>query len=489
MGADTGDGAATRPLVFDLDGTLIRADTTFELCVQHVKAYPLTGAVQLFRWFLASKESAKTELARRHGTAVDPEHLPWSDLTGHEIFRAAPVRALVSGSADPVVQRIGEHLGGFAHVRGTGDGVNMIGPDKARHLTETYPDGFDYVGDSRADIPVWHAAGRAYAANASRGTIEAARAEGIDLEVISQQPGAMRAILKGMRLHQWAKNGLIAVVPLLNLAIFQPVWAIELLLGFIAFGLVASATYLFNDLLDIPADRAHRTKRARPFAAGDLPIPKGCQAIAGLGGAGFVLALLLDPGFAAMLVLYTAVSLAYSFQLKRIMALDVIVLAFLFCLRVLAGAVLVGLETNMWFMLSLGFFFFGLALGKRAIELAGKQATASIGPGENVLIRGRGYVARDLSVVMGAGLASSFVTVLIVAIYALLSRSAVIEHEAAGAAIVAILTFWQTRFWLLVGRDEVHDDPIIFALKDRLSALTLALLGVVVVFEQLWPRA
>jgi len=464
------------PLVVDLDGTLIRSDTTFELCMLHIKHRWIIGLIELFFWFSASKSEAKRKLVDRYADEINVAHLPYSELNGSAAYTGARQKVLVSGSDDVLVQKIAAHVTGFAAAQGTEPGRNLLAEEKARYLEEKFPNGFDYVGDSSADIAVWKKARKAYGYNVS-GKVEAkARDAGITLEVLSRRAKWIKPALKGMRLHQWVKNALIGVIPFLNLPLFEPGWVPTVGLAFLSFGMMASATYLFNDLMDIPADRAHHRKKNRPFASGALSIPQGAVLIGVLSVTSLILALLLQPIFAAMLVIYTIISLAYSFVLKRVAILDTIILAILFCWRILAGGVLLGIEANAWFMLALGFFFFALALGKRAIELYGKDRS------ETVI--GRGYQAEDYMLVYCAGLASSFLSVIIVAIYALLSRSAVIEHDTAAILIVIVLTFWQTRFWLLVGRNQVHDDPIVFALKDKVSALTLACLGLIVLVEQ-----
>jgi len=470
-----------RPLVCDLDGTLIRNDTTHELCLAHVKKHPFSGAFQILRWVLsAGRGHMKQELGARYGSSIAPAELPYSDFLSSKEYRGAKHRALVSGSATPVVQKIGSHLGGFQHVHGSDATDAMTGDAKARYLTETYPEGFDYVGNSRADIPVWRAADRALGVNVSAGTERAAREAGIDLEVISRKPGWVRPLVKGMRLHQWSKNGLLFVNAFLNFALFTPSWIPLLLLGFLAFGLVTSATYLLNDLLDIEADRAHTRKSARPFASGTLGIPEGLAFTALLGLGGLLMAFLLTPAFGGMLACYAVLSLSYSFALKSVVMLDTMVLAFLFCWRVLAGAVLLSQPVSTWFVLALGFFFFSLALGKRCIELRRKTL-------EEDTLKGRGYHKADYPVVLAAGVGSSIASIVVVMIYVLLTDVSVINRDASAALISVLLIFWQMRFWTLVNRDAVHDDPVFFALTDRTSLTTLGLLMLVVCAEQLVP--
>ena len=468
------------PLVFDLDGTLIKSDITFELCLLHLKAHPITGWWRLFTGFRADKAATKALLSQEHGAELAVQSLPFSDVLGHDRLARYSKKALVSGSVDKVVHRVADHQGGFDHVKGSDTARNLTGEQKAAYLKEVFPQGFDYVGDGSVDIPVWRSARKAFAYNVSDATLARAKAQGLELDCLKTRPSEMAALLQGMRPHQWSKNGLLLVTPLLNIGLFQPYWLTFLVFGLIALCMVTSATYLLNDLLDIEADRAHATKRNRPFASGELSIPTGALAIAVLGLVGLLLAFALNIVFGAAVGVYAALSLLYSFKLKKVPVFDTFALSFLFCWRVVAGGVLLGLSNSVWFMVAIGFFFLGLALGKRVIELNRAKSRGTV-------VMGRGYHSEDIDVIKAAGLASSFVMVVIILIYALLEQSTVISREISGVILAATFLIWQLRFWLLVGRDEVHDDPIVFALKDRTSLLVLLGVVLIVLYEQIIP--
>jgi len=480
---------APLPLVCDLDGTVTRVDTIAELSVRFVKKHPATG---LFRFAAAAtrgRAALKDMLYRSVGAEMPVERLPYARaVLEAPFFRDAPSVALVSGSAAPLVTRISDHLGVFTgQSDGSTAGENLIGQAKADRLVARYPDGFDYVGDSMADLPVWQAARRAYAANARPEVIRKAREAGIDLEVVSEHAGTIAPLRKGMRPHQWAKNLLLFAVPALNLPYAQWSWIPLLLLAFLSFGLIASATYLINDMLDIDDDRAHPTKRLRPFASGALGIKEGIVAIVVLGGAGMGIGIALGPAFASMAGGYALLSLLYSLYLKRMLIVDVLMLSTLFCWRILAGTVLLGLQTNAWFMAAMGAFFLSLAFGKRQIELQRKARTmveaGADAPGDGT-IAGRGYVLADAPVVMAFGIATGVIAPVFTLVYGLLATDSIIDHEFNAFAVAAILTFWSGRFWVLVNRGAVDDDPIIFAITDRISAVALALLSGVLILEQ-----
>ena len=493
----------TIPLVCDLDGTLSRADTTHELLVLFLKAHPFLGWLRVLLWIRSGKAWLKENLHVDVGTRLELAHLPYSEeLIRSAPYQAASFRVLVSGAAQPVVDGVARVIGGFEDAVGTRDRHNLNSRAKAAYLCERYPGGFDYIGNSKDDLAVWEKARRSYAVNAPASVMAAAEARGIALEILVPRAAQARALLKGLRLHQWVKNALIFVVPALNLALLTPGLLVQLVAIFLAFGLVASATYLINDLLDIQEDRKHHSKLARPFASGELDIVTGVMAIAGCFAAGMALALLTDPLLAGMLLIYATVSLVYSFKLKRVVILDAMTLAGLFCWRILAGNVALGVEINVWFMTAVGAFFLSLAFGKRCIELERKAARASGGAlapeaatgakeaatglaDQSVQLHGRGYQSCDFPVVLGLGIVTGMAAPLVVLIYIYLSGSSLVNHTSSALSLAGLLTYWLARFWILVNRGQVQDDPIIFALRDRNSLGLLSVIASILVLEQI----
>ena len=481
------DNVSDIPLIFDLDGTIILSDTTYELCLMYIKAYNLFGLLQLIFWRISGKVKLKENLGNALGHQFNCKTLPYNtiDLESN-VFAQANTRGLVSGSPDIIVKRIAAHLGGFDFNQGT-QTVNLIGTEKAAFLEDRYPDGFDYVGDSKADIPVWKLARKAYGANISKSALTAAKSAGIKIEIISIRPSRIPAIFKAMRLQHWVKNLLIFTVPMMNLAEFNILWLVNLSLAFVFFGMVASATYMLNDLLDIPFDRMHHRKQTRPFASGALDVKFGIGFMIAL----FMIGLLssyfiINEKFFLMVLGYSIISAVYSSYIKKIIVLDVLVLSLLFCWRVLTGADVINIATNPWFIISIAFFFFSLAMGKRSIELNKKAKDNELDEMKtNVAIAGRGYQVIDQPVIMGIGIGAGISSAIITLIYTLLSDSDVIESDVIAIIIVSSLVSWISRFWLLVNRDQVHDDPVVFAIKDRTSMITLGVIALMVVIEQL----
>ncbi|WP_212524747.1 UbiA family prenyltransferase [Actibacterium sp. MT2.3-13A] len=481
---DASDHSSDIPLVCDLDGTVTPADTTYELILLYLKAHPVTGWLTILRWLRRGRGHLKARLAEAVGARLDTAQLPLDEgFLDSGLFREARRKALVSGAPQAVVESVSIRLSGFECAAGSTAERNLTAEYKAAYLRQTFPEGFDYVGDSRDDLPVWQAARRAYAVNADPRTVQAAQARGIEIETLSPRRPFLGPLLQEMRLHQWAKNGLIFLVPLLSLSGFSWEWALNLVLAFVSLGLVVSSTYLLNDLLDLQDDRLHPIKRKRPFAAGALTVKQGLLSIIGLSLTGLGMSLVVGPVLTVVLLFYAAVSMGYSFMFKRVVVLDAFVLAFLFCLRVLIGVLVTGATTNAWFFTAVATFFLSLALGKRCIELEHKWS----GEVERHLeaLSGRGYCGRDFPVVLGLGMTVGMISPLITMIYALLSEDSIVESTVVAFVISTTLMFWMGRFWILVNRGAIDDDPVYFALKDGISRASLLVILAAVLVEQM----
>lgn len=258
------------------------------------------------------------------------------------------------------------------------------------------------------------------------------------------------------------------------------------LLAWLAFSLSASAGYVLNDVLDIKADRAHPTKRHRPFASGELPLALGPVLVVTLVVISFGLALLLLPfAFAVMLGVYFAGTLSYSFYLKRQLLLDVLVLAGLYTHRILAGGIAVSVHVSSWLLGFSMFFFTSLAFAKRYVEL--KAAS------DNSKIKNRGYFPTDKEMVTSMGTASGYIAALVFMLY--VESDAVRVNYLAPAIlwlILPILLYWLGRVWLLAGRGQMQDDPVKFALRDLVSlvcAVVIVLIALLARFAPPWLLA
>ena len=461
----------SRPvLVCDLDGTLIRTemlDETFWAAL----AARWTAPFEAFASLLRGRGALKQRMAAQ-GT-VDPALLPYRNEVVSRL-RAWRLRggrtALVTCADQAVADRIANHLGVFDEVHGS-DGVrNLRGQAKADFLAARFGSGnYSYIGGSAADLPVWAGAAQA----TTIGLSDTLRAQVTAQEGVAHLDAEVRnfprALMQAMRPHQWLKN-LLIFLPLLAAHQLDAVSVAQGILAFIAFALVASSVYVLNDLLDLPSDRAHPRKRERPFASGRLALRHGLWLTPGLVLTGFGLGAFLGPVFLAVLGTYAVTTTAYSLWLKRMPVVDVCTLAALYTLRIGAGAAAAGIPLSIWLLAFSTFFFFSLAAVKRQAELVDAVQN---GTGLNAR---RGYRAEDLPIVAMMAVGAGFVSVLVMALYinspdvtALYSRPEVLF------GIGAVLLFWISRIVLITHRGEMHDDPVVFAARDRVSLVSFAL--------------
>jgi len=465
------------PLVVDLDGTLLRSDLLVETALQFVRDQPLRAG-SLLTWLLRGKAALKHELAT--ATALDVSVLPYDPAVLAYAARAReagrPV-VLATASHTQLADQVSTHLGLFDDVLATDQAVNLAGRIKRDQLVDRYGvGGFDYLGNSAQDLPVWEAARHAIVVNAPAGVERRARSRGNVTETLRADRATGRAWIRALRLHQWLKNVLL-FVPLLgahqagNAALL---WSA--VIGFVAFGLCASSVYLLNDMVDLSDDRHHPRKRERPFASGQLPVTSGVVAVPLLLLLAFGLSLLTLPmAFSVCLAGYYILTMAYSFVLKRFMVVDVVTLAGLYTMRIIAGGVGLGVPLTFWLLAFSMFLFLSLALGKRFAEMHQLKLA------NREWARGRGYRASDLPMLASLGASSGYVSVMILALYVNDPRTAQLytRPEAIWLACPILLT-WVSRVWMYAHRGALHEDPVLFALTDRPSLLLGAALAAVV---------
>jgi 4-hydroxybenzoate polyprenyltransferase/phosphoserine phosphatase len=465
---------SNRPLVVDLDGTLIRSDVLIESGLAYLKAAPLRFYRPILWFARGGKPALKAGLAR--STDIDVTVLPYDPAVLDWLKKereAGRSLVLATASHERYAHAIADHLGLFDQVFATEDGgVNLSAQHKRDQLVAAFgAKNFDYAGNSRADIPVWESAARAYVVNPSPGVREIGNVE----RVIESRPPVFKAGVKSLRLHQWLKN-LLIFVPLLAAHWFAyPERVIAALLAFLAFGLCASSVYLLNDLLDLEDDRHHPTKHKRPLASGALPLTWGlalCPFL--LMGACALAVFCLPWQFGVVLAGYYVLTLAYSIALKRQVLIDAVVLAMLYTIRIIAGAAAVGAHLTFWLLAFSMFIFLSLALVKRYAELHAMQARGV------VKARGRSYVAGDLPLISSLGTASGYLSVLVLALYIQSANTAQLyRHVQIVWLACPLLLYWISRMWLIAHRGQMDDDPIVFAAHDRVSLAVIALCGIV----------
>jgi len=464
------------PLVVDLDMTLIRTDILWESVVQLWRS-PVVAVRALLALLFRGKAAFKTVLAEN--IAIDPATLPYREEvlefarsqygTGRDVILATATHRIVA-------QRVADHLGVFCRVFATESGVNLSGVQK-RDALESFcgKQGFDYIGDNRKDLALFSVAREALLVDPSRSLLKKASAKGNVSRVFFENRLDFKVIGRALRLHQWAKNVLLGVPLLAAHMVFDLHAWINVAIAFFAFGLVASATYLVNDIVDLQSDRIHPQKRFRPLASGRLAIATGLMLAIALGLIGMACSVAFLPmGFVAYLVIYVALTLGYSFELKRRLLVDVLTLAALYTLRILAGGAAIGAVVSEWLLMFSLFIFISLAFLKRSIELKGKDG--------NARISGRGYSAVDLETIRIVGVSTGLISVMVLSLY--ISSPAVSELYRSPQMlwlICPLLIYWIARVWFLDARGQIHHDPVIFALVDWRSYVVGAC-GLVIVF-------
>jgi 4-hydroxybenzoate polyprenyltransferase len=441
------------------------------------KRSPLSLLLAPF-WLLRGRAAFKHELAARF--RLDPAALPYNEpfLAYLRTERQAGRRLLLVTAADRALAlSVASHLGIFDEVIASDGRINLRSQAKADELVRRFGErGFDYAGDSGADIPVWRHARGALLVEAAPLVAQRARAQSRVVAEFPRPSSHVRALARAMRPHQWAKN-LIVFVPLVTShQILQRSAAGPGLLAFASFCLCASGIYLINDLHDLGSDRLHATKRIRPIASGALPIAWAFAVGPLLLVLAFIVAATAAPLFVAVLAAYVSIAFAYSLGLKRIAMVDVMVLACLYTLRLIAGHVVTGIEFSDWLLAFSMFFFVSLALVKRFRDVQSLEGRSG------VYVGGRGYVAADLGVLTPLGASSGYISVLVLALYVNSESVRILyRHPTVLLLICPLLLYWISRLWMVAHRGGMNDDPVVFALKDW-SSYVVGVLALVVVW-------
>lgn len=464
-----------RPLVVDLDGSLIKTDLLFETANSFVAKHPYK-VWKLIPWFLSGKGALKAKLAEC--SEIDAASLPYNKgLLAWLREQKAGGRQLVLATASDIklAEAVAQHLELFDEVLATEGGVNLKAERKRDLLVSRFGENrFDYVGDCSADLPVWRSAGDAYLIGSSPLLMGRVKKQANLAGVFADdKPPLLQSLARALRPHQWLKN-LLLFVPLLSAHLYGDGSSVMLaLLAFLVFGMTASSVYVLNDLIDVADDRHHLRKRNRPFASGDLSLVHGWITWPLLLLMAFFLAALtLPPLFLGVLGTYYLLTLAYSLFLKRTPMVDVLTLAALYTLRIIAGAAAIAVLPTFWLLLFSMFVFLSLAFMKRFSELkAAKDAHR---------LRGRGYAREDLELVSSAGVAAGYLATLVLALYIQDQHTAEIYRTPSLIWLACpLLLYWISRAWLVAHRGDMHDDPIVFAIKDKISWIVgFCLLGV-----------
>lgn len=461
------------PLCIDLDGTLLRTDTLYESVLELLKQRPWL-AFLLPIWLVGGKGCLKRQIAKR--ATPDPRKLLYREQFVEWAQAESGRRPvyLVTAAHLLVARPIADHLGFFSGVLAS-EAVNLSASRKARALVERFGEkNFDYAGNSRDDLAVWRHSRHAIVVNAS-GSV-AARAATISeikhcFDLARMKPiQALITWLRALRVYQWVKNLPIFLAPLAAHTLLEAKTLTACLAAFLAFSLAASVNYVMNDLLDLAADRAHPRKCKRPFADGQLSVLAGMLVAPCLGVSALLLAWLINLRFFLVLLAYLAAAAIYSLWLKRVLFIDVATLACLYTLRVVAGAAAAEVALSFWLLALCAYGFLSLALLKRYAELilmAGNQQNS---------LAGRAYRPNDTPVVLALGVGAGLVATVVMALY-LESQTAaqLYAHPEVLWSLVGLMTLSIGHLWLVAGRGEMHDDPIVFIAQDSASLVIIGL--------------
>lgn len=478
-------GSVRSTLVVDLDGTLIKTDLLAETASRFLIEQPFRF-FKLLVWLAEGKGALKSRLAE--STSIDVASLPYNEeLLSWLRTEKAQGRRIVLATASHrlLAEQVAVHLDLFDEVLATDGITNLKASAKRDALVSRYGEqGFDYVGNDWPDVPVWQSAAKAHVVSSSASLIEKTRSHG-NLGVLmgDGKPPLAVALLRAMRPHQWMKN-LLVFIPLLAAHQYMQVASVmQALLAFVVFGLTASSVYLLNDLVDVADDRHHARKRNRPLASGNLSLLHGWAAWPVLLLFAFLLAGPLGGlpwRFMASLALYFVLTMVYSLRLKQVPIVDVLTLAGLYTLRIIAGAAAIAVPLSFWLLSFSMFVFLSLAFIKRYSELRSAREAGKVG-----ILRGRGYDPQDLELVSSLGGSAGYTAVLVLALY--IQDAHTVSLYATPTIIwlaCPLLLYWISRAWLIAHRGNMHDDPIVFALKDRVSWAIVALFATVFVLAK-----
>lgn len=476
------------PLVVDLDNALLRSDPLVETFFL-LLATDARALAKLPGWLAKGRDRLRLELTAR--TRLDAELLPY-DHAMVEYLRSKRANGrrlvLVSAANREIVDRFAASLGLFDEVHGSTPDRCLTGAARAEFIAERFGEGrFDYVGKRAADWPTWLRARRVITVNAAPLVRSRADRDFADVEHLPSSRESSLSRLGGyiaaLRPHQWVKN-LLVFVPLVAAHEFQLRPVVDTSLAFIAFCLAASSVYILNDFLDLPHDRKHLRKKSRPLASGRIRADEAVALTLVLVVASLWISVgLLNLPFLGILGLYYTAALCYSLKLKRIPTIDMIMLAGLYTTRIVGGGVAPGVPHSAWLLALSMFIFLALAAVKRQSELM------DLAKRDRKQAAGRGYVVDDLPMITSFGISAGYIAVLVLALYINTPDVDLLYHRPLLLwAACPLLLYWISRMFMKAHRGEIHDDPIVFAFRDRVSWLTGAAIGAVVIAATVpWP--
>ena len=463
-------------LFVDLDGTLINSDLFLESFYRLLAKNFLYLFVMPF-WLLKSKANLKYQIAQRVKLRIDLlpyNHRLLAYLEAQEQLGKHLI--LLSSSHQQLVSEVATHTGLFDQAVGSSKDENNAGSNKLKKIAEIAAGNpFEYAGTSRRDLKIWEQASGAILVNVSKAMSTDVAKRSTVTATFDSEVNLISALIDALRIHQWAKNLLLFLPLLLSHQLNEVEPVMRSLVAFLSFSLCASSVYLLNDLLDLEHDRQHATKQKRPFAAGELSLRVGLVATPTLLLLAFLVSALLPWQFAAVLLGYYSLTVIYSFHLKAYVIVDVLLLACLYTIRIIAGAAAIATVPTFWLLAFSMFMFMSLAIVKRVAEL---ENLRSLNEQE---ARGRGYTAADLESLTMLGSASGFMAVLVFALYINAEETRVLYGTPEILWFICpLLLYLVSRVWLLTNRGQLHEDPVVFFITDHNSQVVVTLCGILI---------
>jgi len=457
------------PLIVDFDGTLIFTDSLIESAILLIKKNPIYFFFMLF-WLKKGKAHLKAEIAAR--TSLDIETLPYNTHfiewlktekeKGRKIYLATAAHKTI---AVEVTKYLNIFDGFFASERD----CNLKGGTKCTLIKEKIGDSFVYAGDSKADLPIWLEAEAAVLVNVPPALANQVRKEvGVEAEFPREKIG-IKTWARALRVHQWVKN-ILLFVPLLTAFEFMDIFKVcSVSIAFLAYSFVASGTYILNDIWDLKADRIHTRKRHRPFASGEIPIINGLLMVGVLFILALIIAMSISTAFVIILFAYFILTSVYSLFLKQHALVDIITLSLLYTLRIVAGVIVIKVSISSWLLAFSMFLFLSLALIKRCGELVSLENIE-----QKKAISGRDYTPSDLVVLWPLGVGASLSAIVIFGLFisAPETQQRYASPELLWCSAIGIM-YWLGRMWIKTSRGEMHDDPIVYVIKDKVSYVLL----------------
>ena len=456
------------PLIVDLDGTLVLSDTLHESVARFFFQNPFLNLFKMLVWLFYGKAKFKEQLSLQ--TNIRPELLPYNQPfldwikiqkeTGRKLF-------LCTAAGKAIADKVSIHLNIFDEVFCSSAISNNSAKKKALFLKDKFGENnYIYAGNSFDDIRVWENAAKKIVVNPSSALKTKLKNANPQYIFFPSEKKILFSFLKPLRIHQWAKN-LLIFFPLIAAHQLYNLDNILMLFGaFFSISLCASSTYIINDIIDLDSDRLHPRKKYRSFASGEIPLQFALLILLML-PASIFLSSMIGKNFMIILLLYILLTISYSLFLKIIPVIDCIVLAALYTIRIIAGALVIDNTPSFWLIAFSILFFFSLAFLKRYSELLSAKNL-----GETI-IHGRGYFSSDSPLILSLGVSSALGSVIVMMLY--LNSPEILQLYNYPEIVwftIPILLFWISYIWLQANRGHMHDDPVIFAIKDHVSILS-----------------